>query len=573
MPKTPRPPRPAAPAPRIANSLLATTGAQALAQVFQRATEAFRRGDRGEVERLCRHILAANADHYDALTLLGIVAAQSQRPTEAVALLSRAAALRPGHAEAHNDLGIVLLGYGRHAEALACFDRALLVKPDYAEALNNRGMALRNPGRHDEALACFDRALLLKPDYAEAHNNRGVTLCDLSRLEEAIASFDRALSLRPVYAEALNNCGVALVSVGRPGDAIERFDRALAIRPDDAMAMNNRGSALRDLRRNDEALASYERAVTLAPDFAVIHWDLALFRLLLGDFARGWLENEWRWKQPSWAASRRDFAQPLWLGAEPLDGKTLLLYHEQGLGDTLQFCRYARLAAARGARVVLVVQPPLVPLLTGLDGVADVLPTHAALPTFDFHCPLLSLPLAFGTRLETIPPPIAPRSDPTRVAAWHERLGEKTRPRIGLAWSGNPRFRNDRNRSITLAELVPLLAEDLEWIGLQKDVPAADASVLAAHTNIRHIGADFADTAALVELTDLVITVDTSIGHLAATMGKPVWILLSFNGEWRWMQDRDDSPWYPTVRLFRQPTLGDWASVVERVRGELAALA
>ena len=573
MPKKPRPPRPVVPTHGFANASLATTGAQGLAQIFQRAVEAFRRGDRGEVERLCRHIIAANADHYDALTLLGIVAAQSQRPTEAVALLSRAAALRPTHAEAHNNLGIVLRGLGRHAEALACFDRALLVKPDYAEALNNRGMALRCPGRHDEALACFDRALFLKPDYAEAHNNRGVTLCDLGNLEEAIASFDRALSLMPAYSEALNNCGVALVSVGRPSDALACFNRALAIRPDDAMAMNNRGNALSDLRRNDEALASYERALALAPDSATIRYDLALFRLLLGDFARGWLEHEWRWKQPKWAAIRRDFAQPLWLGAEPLDGKTLLLHHEQGLGDTLQFCRYARLAAARGARVVLVVQPPLVPLLTGLDSVAEVLPTGAALPPFDFHCPLLSLPLAFGTRPETIPPPIVPRSDPTRLAVWCERLGEKSRPRIGLAWSGNPGNRNDRNRSLALAELAPLLSQDFEWISLQKDVRADDGSVLTAYPGIRHFGAGFADTAALIELTDLVIAVDTSIAHLAGTMGKRVWILLAFNADWRWPKDGDDSPWYPTARLFRQPALGDWASVVERLRGELAALA
>jgi tetratricopeptide (TPR) repeat protein len=516
--------------------------AHTLAQAAQRATEAFRRGDRDEAERLCRRILDSNADHYDALTLLGILAAQTRRTEEAVALLSRAAALRPRHPEAHGNLGNVL----------------------------------RDLGRHDEALACYDRALALKPDYAEALNNRGVTLCDLRRHAEALASYDRALSINPNYAEALNNRGVALGDLGRFVDALACYDRALGIRPNHVEALNNRGNALCDLKRYEDASESYERALAVAPHAANVHWNLAFCRLRLGDFARGWPENEWRWKQPEWASIKREYPQPVWLGAEPLGGKTLLLHHEQGLGDTLQFCRYAKPAAARGARVVLVVQPPLLSLLSTLDDVAQVLPTDAELPEFDYHCPLLSLPLAFGTCLDTIPDSVRVRADGPRVAAWRDKLGARSEPRVGIVWSGNPGHKNDRNRSLALADLLPLLSDRAQWVSLQQDVRATDADLLASRTDIAHFGEqleDFADTAALVDLMDVVVTVDTSVAHLAGAMGKAVWILLPFNPDWRWLLDREDSPWYPTARLFRQPAAGDWASVIDRVRSELQARA
>jgi hypothetical protein len=298
--------------------------------------------------------------------------------------------------------------------------------------------------------------------------------------------------------------------------------------------------------------------------------------LRLGDFATGWREYEWRWEEKPWKGAKPRFARPEWLGAEPLAGKTLLLYNEQGLGDTLQFCRYAKRAAESGANVVLVVQPQLRSLLAGLEGTTRVLERRSELPAFDCHCPLPSAPLAFKTGLDTIPADIPYiRSDPALVGAWRERLGAKTRPRVGVAWSGNPGHLNDRNRSVALAQMLPLASEEGEWVSLQKDTRAADARVLASRSDIRHFGealGDFADTAALVEHMDVVVTVDTSVAHLAGAMGKPTWILLPFNPDWRWLLDREDSPWYPTARLFRQPAIGDWASVIARVRDELARL-
>jgi len=582
--------------------------AVSVSQAGQLAVQAYRRGDWAEAERQCRLILGAEPGHFDALNMLGIVAVQTRRSQEAVEFLSRAALLRPGSAEVHSNLGNVLHGLGRHDEALARYDRALAINPGYAPALNNRGHVLRELKRHDEALASFDAALRIRPDHAEAMANRGVALRDLKRHGEALASFDRALAIKPAYAEALCHRGVALCDLDRHAEALESFDRALAIKPDyaqaqnnrgvalcrlerpaealacydralaidprDAEALNNRGNALCELKRYDEALASYERALSLAPDDANAHWNLSMCQLRLGDFARGFAEYEWRWKQRQWQTCQRDFAAPLWLGEEPLAGRTILLHHEQGLGDTLQFSRYAKCVAALGAKVLLLVEPPLWPLFTGLDGAVEVLATGAALPPFDCHCPLLSLPLALKTTLDSIPAAFPNlRADAARVRAWQETLGPATGPRIGLVWSGNARFKNDHTRSLALAQALPLVGHGAEWVSLQKEVRPADAALLASRTDLRHYGdrlGDFADTAALVELMDLVVTSDTSVAHLVGTMGKPVWILLSFNADWRWLLDRADSPWYPSARLFRQSAIGDWASVIERVRAELS---
>ncbi|MEQ1935217.1 MAG: hypothetical protein ABL962_15255, partial [Fimbriimonadaceae bacterium] len=266
--------------------------------------------------------------------------------------------------------------------------------------------------------------------------------------------------------------------------------------------------------------------------------------------------------------------QQLWLGNAPLEGKTILLHSEQGYGDTLHFCRYAKLVAALGARVILEVQPTLLPLLANLEGTHQVIPKGDALPHFDYHCPLLSLPLAFKTDLETIPADIPyVFSDTTHAAMWRDKLGKKTRLRVGLVWSGSPAQANDHNRSIALAQLLPLLHEGVEWISLQQDVRASDAGLLSQRTDIRQFGdqlKDFADTAALVESMDIVVTVCTSVAHLAGAMGKPTWVLLCFNADWRWLLDRADSPWYPTARLFRQPAIGDWTTVISSVSKELA---
>lgn len=575
---------------------------------MQNALAAYRRGDATEAERLCRALLELNADYFDALYLAGIIAGQTGRPTEAADLLSRAVttdpsfadahyyrgvalgelkrlaeavdsyeraiALRPEHADAYYNRGIALAELDRPQQALESYERVIALRPQDAEAYNNRGIALGRLQRPMDALTSYETAIALKPGYARAYNNRGVTLAGLDRLPEAVQSYERALALKADYAEAYNNLGLALTELDRPAEALQNYQRAIALNPAYAEAFYHRGNALRELNRHEEAIASYERALGLRPDYAAAHWNLADCCLLLGNFARGWEEYEWRWKLEHRDGGRRDFQQPLWLGEPSLAGRTVLLYSEMGFGDTLQFCRYAREVSALGARVVLEVQPPLLPLLSDLEGVAQALPRGAPLPAFDYHCPLMSLPLAFKTNLDSVPAHLPYlRSDPARVAAWEEKLGSKRKPRVGLVWSGSRSQRNDK-RSMTLAQMLPLLRDGVEWVSLQKELGEHEAALLVARADLRHVGAelaDFADTAAVVELLDVLVTVDTSVAHVAGAMGKPVWILLpSTSHDWRWMLDREDSPWYPTARLFRQSTAGDWASLVNRVDQELA---
>ena len=584
-----------------------STSMLTLPQAMQRGFAAYQRGELAEAERLCQAVLNAKSDYFDALHLLGVIAARTGRPKEAVALLSRAVLSNPKDAVVHSHLGNVLRGLKRPAEALRSFERALALKPDHAEAYNNRGNALRDLKRPAEALRSYEQALALKPDLAEAYYNRGVALSDLKRHAEALTDYERAIALRPDYAEAHNNRGIALGALKRHADALQSYERALLLKPDYAEgysnrgnalrdlkrpaealrsyecalalkpnyaeAYNNRGNALGDLKRPEEALRSYERAIALKPDYASAHWNLALCRLLLGDFMLGWQGYEWRLKQGQHADQERDFVQPLWLGAQALKNKTILLYSEQGLGDTLQFCRYATEVAALGANVLLKVQPSLVQLLADLEGVTQVLQEDSPLPAFDYHCPLMSLPLAFKTDLHSIPSRIPYiRSDAARVAAWREKLGPRSKPRVGLVWRGSATHENDHNRSMALSEILPLICDWAEWVSLQKDVAEFDAPLLASRADVRRFGGDlenFADTAALLELMDVVVTVDTSVAHLAGAMGKAVCILLPFNPDWRWLLAREDSVWYPSARLFRQPAIGDWTTPIRRLREEL----
>jgi hypothetical protein len=347
---------------------------------------------------------------------------------------------------------------------------------------------------------------------------------------------------------------------------------ALASRPDYAEAFANRGVLLYDLKRFDEALASYDSAIALRPDYADAHFFKGLSSLVTGDLPRGWIEYEWRRKAPAARIPKRDFSQPLWLGGDDIAGKTILLHSEQGLGDTIQFCRYAALVAARGARVILEVEAPLRELMTGLAGTAGIIAKGSALPDFDIQCPLPSLPLAFKTRLDTIPSTTPYLRVPKQALGyWNALLGAKRSLRIGLAWAGNAKHVRDRERSMRLRDLLPLLDIEATFVSLQKEVRAADAETLA-NCGVLQFGrklGDFSDTAALISQLDLVISVDTSVAHLAGALGKRVWILLTHAPDWRWLLDRDDSPWYATARLFRQDDTREWHGVIARVRDAL----
>jgi Flp pilus assembly protein TadD len=481
-----------------------------VAERFRQAVTLHQGGRLAEAETIYRQIIDLDPNHAEAIHHLGVIAFQAGHPEDAVGIIRNALAINPRNAAALSNLGLALQRVGRHEEALANYDRAIALTPAYPEALYNRGNALRELNRLDEALASYDDALVHRPTYVEAHVNRGRTLRGLGRPEEAIAAYDRALQLRPGLPAAELNQGFA--------------------------------------------------------------------RLTIGDFAGGLPQLEARWREEQMAGTQRSFAAPLWDGREPLQGATLLLHAEQGFGDTIHFCRYVPLLAARGARVVLEAQPVLVPLLRTLDGVASVVPRGERLPDVDFHCPLMTLPLVCGTRLESIPAaPAYLRAEEGRVAAWQNRLGPRRHAqggtRIGLVWSGSTGHRNDRNRSLPLSSLTALFTPEREFVSLQKEVREADLETLRARADcVRSFGdelTDFADTAALVSCVDLVIAVDTAGAHLAGALGRPLWLLLPFAADWRWLLGRRDSPWYPTARLFRQPRPGDWASVIAEVETAL----
>jgi tetratricopeptide (TPR) repeat protein len=544
-----------------------------IVQALDRAFSAQKAGQLIEAERLCRQITAAKPDFFDAVHLLAYVQSELGRKEAALTNYDRAIALRPGHAAALSNRGNTLQDLQRFDEALASYDRALSVQPDFAAALSNRGNALRALKRFEEALASYDRALAVRPDFADALSNRGATLYELKRFTEALASYDRALAVRPDAAETLSNRGAALYELKRFAEALASYDRALAVQPAYAEAHFNRGNALQELKRFDEALASYGRALAIRPDYAAAHANQALCRLLIGDFDRGWEGYEWRWQTEPLQSNKPTFAQPLWLGREDISGKTILLHAEQGYGDAIQFCRYVPMVAARGARVILQVPERLSGLMSTLSGAPQVRAAGKIQAGFDVHAPLLSLPLAFGTKLETIPSATPYLFASSKAASdWAKRLGPKRRPRIGLAWSGSPTHKNDHNRSINLGSLLPLFEIDATLVSLQKDTRGEGEKALKGQMGLLDFCdelEDFSDTAALMSNLDLVISVDTSVAHLAGALGKPIWVLLPFVPDWRWLLDREDSPWYPTARLFRQDDKCDWDSVIGRVHSAL----
>jgi tetratricopeptide (TPR) repeat protein len=509
-----------------------------LSRILRRALRAHEQGEFDKAERLYTAVLHIDSDHFDALHGLGLINYQR----------------------------------GRLDAALALIQAALKADLDRADGFSSLGLVFHALKQFERALKSYDEGLRLAPDDIALLNRRGVALLELGRPREALDNFERVLAAAPDHLDALGNRGNALIKLNRPAEALLSYDQALTIAPDNAQLLTNRAAALRRLDRPHEAVMSARRALVSRPDFAQAKFVEGVARLTLGDFS-GWRGYEARWGVGFLASHRRSFAAPLWLGEASLDGKTILLHAEQGYGDTLQFVRYAPLLAGRGAEVILEVQPELARLLSSLPGVAAVIARGKPLPRFDCHCPLLSLPLAFATELATIPaaiPYIAPADHD--VAVWRERLPRR-RPLIGLVWSGERTHDNDRNRSLRLETLLPLLqTPDVTFVSLQHEVRDDDAGLLQKQPAIVHVGdrlRDFADTAAVISLLDAVIAADTAVAHLAGAMGKPLLLLLPFGADFRWLRERDDSPWYPTARLFRQPAFGDWSSVIEALRREL----
>lgn len=482
----------------------------------------------------------------------------------------------PHHFEALHSLGVVNLQLGRLPQAMRFLAAALNRDPQSAEVLSNHGLVLHLLGRGDEARTSYEAALAIEPDNIDVLNRLGVALLHCGRSEEALAIFDRALSHDPEYVEALGNRGNSLLKLNRPEEAISCYDVARRIVGDSARLLTNRAHALRRLDRPEEALTDLHKAIALDPNHAEAHFELGMVLLTLGDFDRGWIAYERRWETGTFAPHRRNFKSPLWTGEQSVDGCTILLHAEQGLGDTIQFARYAANVERLGANVILEVQPELAALMTGLEGAARVMARGEKLGPFDFHCPLMSLPRACRTRATSIPAAVPYLRVPqTKVAKWAERFRPR-RPAVGICWAGRNSHHNDANRSIALVRFAPLLEiEDIQFVCLQRDASADSRALLRSRGNVLDVSddlLDFADTAALILQLDLVVTVDTAVAHLAGALAKPLAILLPFAADFRWLRGRADSPWYPTATLFRQPSFDDWESVIEQIGTQLSRL-
>ena len=516
-----------------------------LSRLQRQAFIAFQQGEFNKAERLCAGILEYRPDDFDALHLLGMLHFQRHRLVEALRFLAR----------------------------------ALKVNSSSADALSNLGLALQATGRYDEAISSYRHALDLAPDHPEILYNLGNACLALDNVDDALSNYDRVLAIAPGHVGALVNRGNALLRLNQPVKAMASYDAALASLPGHPQILTNRGHALRRLDRPVEALADFRAALAAAPEFAEAHFEVAMTQLSMGDFDAGWNEYEWRWKTGAFARHLPRPKAPLWLGEVPIAGKTILLHAEQGFGDTIQFIRYAPLLAARGAKVICEVQPELQPLLSENVMLGDirVMAAGEPRPAFDLHCPMLSLPLAFGTQPGTIPaavPYLAASAD--RRAYWRDRLPPGCL-RAGFVWSGQSSHKNDSNRSIALPRLSALFENaDVRCFSLQRDLRDADGEALRDLPSLVHLGGelrDFADTAGIISLLDVVVSVDTAVAHLAGALGKPVIILLPYAADFRWMRDRDDSPWYPGAKLLRQPAFGDWDSVIARAADELRHLA
>jgi tetratricopeptide (TPR) repeat protein len=483
--------------------------------------------------------------------------------------------LNPEFTEAYSNLGLALKDLGRLDEAEACHRQALRLRPNMAELETNLGLVLSDLGRLDEAVECHTHAVQLRPDFAEAHGNLASTLAEIGRFDEALAAYKVALRLKSDFPAALSNCGNALTALGRLDEAEACHRRALDLDPDFGEAYGNLGTTLADQGRYEEALASYEEAPRHSAINAEVHFNRALTLLLTGDFARGWPEYEWRWNALKTSPPATD--APRWDGA-PLEGRTIVLYSEQGLGDTLQFVRYAALVKERGGTVVVACQRPLRALLKSCPGIDRLVAVEDPLPSCDFQAPLMSLPLIFGTTATTIPNRIPYLdADSHLVDHWRDRLNALSGRKVGMVWQGNLQFRKDRFRSIALAAFEPLAqVAGITLVVLQKNAGREQLNSVADHWPVVDLGDcldttgdAFIDTAAVMKNLDLVVTSDTSVAHLAGALGVPVWIALASSPDWRWLLNRSDSPWYPSARLFRQTQRGDWDGVFREMATEI----
>ncbi len=572
-------------------------------QSFQSATQLHQAGKLDQAEELCRQILAEQPEHADCTHLLGVILAQQQQFAPAIDLMRRAIAIRPGIVQYYFNLGVALRRSGQPVAAAACFRQVLALEPGNATAFNRLGSVLHSMGQIDEGIAALIEAVRLGPDVAGFHFDAGTGYAKMGQSDQAIRYYREATRLDPKNAHYMYNFGAALAERGNFPEALDAFDKTIEMTPNSPRAHSNKGMVLNRLGQRSESLASLRHAVELDPDFpgsynalgafledegkwneaidayrkaialdpesALYRWNYARALMVVGQWKEGWEDFESRLKLASLRLNR-GFPQPQWDGSDPA-GKTILAHAEGGHGDALNFVRFVPLVAQRGAKMILECHRGLAPLFEGMDGVDRVIARGQPLPAFDWQIPLQSLPRIFGITPQNIPNQVPYVSAPAdRAQRWADRLAAETKLRVGLVWSGT-KYSDTDYRTRTIDVFAPLAeVPGVKFFSLQKGKdsaqappPGMDWADFTSELN------DFADTAALVQNLDLVISVDTSPAHLAGAMGKPVWVLIMFKSEFRWLLDRTDTPWYPTMRLFRQPTETDWQTPIREMAAAL----
>ncbi|UBF29373.1 FkbM family methyltransferase [Kovacikia minuta CCNUW1] len=527
----------------------------------------------GQLEEAIAHYqqtVAQNPNHVSAHTNLGMAFYQQGKLEAAADHYNRAIALNPDHVNALNGLGVVLFHLGQLEEAIGHYQRAISLNPEQVSAYNNLGTVYQKQGKPKQAMAQYERAIALNPNHASAYDNLGTVLQEQGRLAEAIAHYRQAITLDPNAANAYNNLGSALKEQGNLSEAVACCQQAIRLQPNHADAHNNYASSLVEQGKFGEAIVHYEQAIHYQPEHVNAHLNLGIILLMLGDFQRGFKEYHWRWRSKQCPDLR--YPQALWDGSD-LTGKVILLTAEQGFGDTIQFARYAPLVAQRGGCVIVACQKPLLRLLSSLPGIDQCVDRDKVNVQTHVHIPLLDLPLILGTTPESIPAQMPYLSGAVSTFSPLPTPHSPHLLKIGFVWASNPDNSTAKKRSCPLSYFLPLLKiPGIGLYSLQKDVPESDAVLLEAQPEIqdlRPLIKDFADTAAAIAQLDLVISVDTAVAHLAGALGKPVWTLLPYVADWRWLLQREDSPWYPTMHLFRQTQPGDWAGVFERVIARL----
>jgi tetratricopeptide (TPR) repeat protein len=560
-------------------------------------------GQLDEAEQLYSQILSFQPDNADALHLLGAIGIDKKMYPQAMELLGRALVAKPDFPEAYNSLGAALAGLDRIEDAAVVYNKAVELKPDYAEAYGNLGLAFDkldeldaaigaytkaveiNPkddkgcvnlgnafqraGETENAIGAFEKSIRINSNNPMAYSNLGNMYSEQGKLEDAVAAHRKAIVIDPGFFAAYNNLGTVLEVQWKLSEATDAYRKAIEIAPDQPDAYANLAIILHNEGKLEEAIATYAKAIEKNPDHAKGHSGLGMCHLVMGNFAAGLPEYEWRLKRPDMPP--QTFSQPTWDGKKAA-GKTIFLHAEQGFGDAIQFIRYAEEVGKYCDKVIFEVRPPLVELMKSVKGVDHVVIKGDPVPSFDFHAPLLSLPLIMETRLETIPAKVPYlTADPGKVEQWRLRLGDEDTRKIGLVWSGNPDHRYDRNRSIPLKDFAPILrSPGCSFVSLQVDdrndeISGVDTPVSDYSSELK----TFSDTAALIANLDLIISVDTSVVHLAGALGRPVWVLLPQMPDWRWLLDREDSPWYPSARLFRQQGGEGWGEVIDRTAAAL----